>query len=445
MSLSVCVCGEWLDYQGDEELEERKAHIKEGIDNEWFKRGDYCWLPSIFEINIPLKHGMNEEKRMDDEGRLIDTPPSAKRRRIDSSTSSTSSKEMEMDVDPPPVPDLNGSSVNISTNIHSLFLKGNPVNNVIYHGIEHVFHQMLPLFYHLKAFREYVIAMKGHIELKVIVKSQRYEIKDGTGYSGHWHSEGLIENIKWVGLYYFERDENLKGGSLKFRPRKIPDPSFLDDDESQLNSEIEIGEGSAIVFENTGMAHRVRVLSNRVGDGQSRWRSFLAFFIIDPCPMEKLKGMGEEKVDGDGDEVKMSDKPVISVGDMATYREYPSLCIEEYAPIVNGVMCGYSISGKEGSMDVALLICEYADCGYTLKAAKIFRNEAIAIKKGNKGAFGAHMYGNCGDYKFYQMGQALKYNVNMHGFNEESFEIQQLEEGFVTSTDSGADKKLHLE
>ena len=48
-------------------------------------------------------------------------------------------------------------------------------------------------------------------EIQVIVKSQRYEVPDSTSYSGHWHKEGLTENIKFVALYYFDKDDRLTG------------------------------------------------------------------------------------------------------------------------------------------------------------------------------------------------------------------------------------------
>ena len=38
-----------------------------------------------------------------------------------------------------------------------------------------------------------------------------------SGYSGHWHQEGLTENIVLAGIYYYEVNDGLIGGNLRFR------------------------------------------------------------------------------------------------------------------------------------------------------------------------------------------------------------------------------------
>ena len=95
-----------------------------------------------------------------------------------------------------------------------------PIHNVsprsefegMHNGIEHVFEKMLPLFNRFPVFQQ-----RQSNEFQVIVKAQRYEVEDMSGYNGHWHQEGLTENIIIGGLYYFEKDADLKGGNLRFR------------------------------------------------------------------------------------------------------------------------------------------------------------------------------------------------------------------------------------
>ena len=97
-------------------------------------------------------------------------------------------------------------SISITSPIHNLAPRS--AHSEIYDGIEHVFEQMLPLFNKFEAFKD-----RESDSFQVIVKSQRYCIEDGSGYKGHWHKEGLTENIVVAGLYYIEKDELLGGGT----------------------------------------------------------------------------------------------------------------------------------------------------------------------------------------------------------------------------------------
>ena len=119
-------------------------------------------------------------------------------------------------------------------------------------------------------------------------------------------------------MYYLENDELLEGGTLKFRNESCPPNSgwcqYGDMDHCAVAEKYDIewdrydnkhertskhegltfrsfletdqyadvGEGTAIVFDNERLVHRVKMLKNRVGDGQRRHRSFLAFFVVDP-------------------------------------------------------------------------------------------------------------------------------------------------------------------
>jgi hypothetical protein len=71
---------------------------------------------------------------------------------------------------------------------------------------------MLPLFNKVPAFRD-----RKERGFQVVVKAQRYEVEKMSGYSGHWHREGLTENIIIAGIWYFEKNFRLSGGNLRFR------------------------------------------------------------------------------------------------------------------------------------------------------------------------------------------------------------------------------------
>jgi hypothetical protein len=83
--------------------------------------------------------------------------------------------------------------------------------------------------------------------LQFVIKSQCYHIQPGIGlflfvclfvlvfvlilvaqsYKGHWHTEGLTENIVAAGVYYTHISPHLLGGNVKFRVEKIPQHSIF--------------------------------------------------------------------------------------------------------------------------------------------------------------------------------------------------------------------------
>lgn len=134
-------------------------------------------------------------------------------------------------------------------------------------------------------------------------------------YSGRWHVEGHSENIAGVGVYYCHLGDGLEGGSLKFRPKTAPQPDYELNEGSALcwfvlyistccqklrevlflpsfsvsflslclfllymstDLEVEVQEGSAVVFANT-IPHRFRMITNKSETKQRR--TFLNFFI----------------------------------------------------------------------------------------------------------------------------------------------------------------------
>ena len=161
--------------------------------------------------------------------------------------------------------------------------------------------------------------------------------------------------------------------------------------------EVEVMEGTALVFDNVELVHRVKMLKNKVGDQQRRYRSFLAFFIVDP------------------------EKPIKST------REHPSLKKESF---VNAIIKHTPISSK----DIAMLICDYAVCGYTLEEAKEMRERNIECRKKplTKGKWGEHSFGNGGDRIWYGNGKLLPPNGAAHD------EVSYLDEvRWISTTNSG--------
>ncbi|CAF2851786.1 unnamed protein product [Rotaria sp. Silwood2] len=173
-----------------------------------------------------------------------------------------------------------------------------------YRNLEKIFEKIVPMFKKLN------VLNSGNVDtrLQVIVKVQSYNIKPGIKYSGRWHTEGYEEGIVAVGVYYVHIDDKLEGGALKFRPAKLPyanyggegKPELLDDGPGYYRSVIEKREprhlrshfyedvnryvipqtDTAIVFSNS-LPHRFCSIRNRTQ--RSRRRTFLNFFIVDPC------------------------------------------------------------------------------------------------------------------------------------------------------------------
>merc|ERR1712154_58390 len=241
-------------------------------------------------------------------------------------------------------------------------------------GIEHIFEKMLPLFNKMEPFKN----RNKNEEFQVIVKSQRYHIEDMSGYSGHWHQEGLTENIIVVGLYYYELSENLIGGNMRFRNLLQPSDNYAEYMEDPIVHEAEINEGTAVVFDNKNLVHRVRMLKNKMGDKQTRYRAFLAFFIVDPK------------------------KPIKST------KYITSLKKEQYIE----VLMKYTMIS---SIDVASLICEYGACGYTLKEAQELRKLNISVRKKptTKGKWATYFFGNSGERMWFKHGKANPYEYDL--------------------------------
>ncbi|CAF1190991.1 unnamed protein product [Adineta steineri] len=145
-----------------------------------------------------------------------------------------------------------------------------------YDDIAKIFQAMLPMFEQMKLIK---LNSNEEQKLQVIVKAQSYNLKSGMKYSGRWHTEGQIENIVAVGVYYLDIDDQLEGGSLKFRPKVGPNKSYADGIE--INHYVSsIKTGTAVVFSNS-IPYRFQQIRNLTHE-DGRRRTFLNFFIVDP-------------------------------------------------------------------------------------------------------------------------------------------------------------------
>jgi hypothetical protein len=145
-------------------------------------------------------------------------------------------------------------------------------NSDLYTCIRQVFESMVPMWKRLN-----LIPEKRDVILKVVVKAQSYLIPSSTSYSGRWHVEGLTENIVAAGVYYAHMDPHLKGGNLKFRPKKSPNSHYYSE---ATSCEVPVTDGCAVVFSNN-LPHRFRNIENTSPTEGGR-RLFLNFFIVDP-------------------------------------------------------------------------------------------------------------------------------------------------------------------
>ena len=266
---------------------------KNVYEKKWFIRGNYQWLPSVF----------TERGRSTDDCRY---------------------------------------HFRILSSIHNIGPKEK--NEKLYSSIAHVFQRMLPMFNKFRKFRD-----RKKDEFQVIVKSQRYEIEANKGYSGHWHQEGLTEHIGFVGIYYWEWDEGLTGGNMKFRPHEMPQKWYGNKD--WCSPEVECSKHKAIVWDNEYFIHRVRMLKNLNNDGKIRRKGYLAFFIIDP-----------------ENELANTTQNIVTL----KREDYIDTLYKEV------ILKQYDIPGI--NIDVCRLIIEYGGCGVTLQEAMRRRKEIIDLK-----------------------------------------------------------------
>jgi hypothetical protein len=157
-----------------------------------------------------------------------------------------------------------------------------PQTEELYVGFETVISRMLPMFRLLN-----VVPPKGvGSELQVICKAQSYTLQPLTTYKGHWHREGLDENIVAVGVYYVDIG-NLAGGAIKFRSAgKVPSPSYEQYCDSKPQISVATKQNGCVAFANA-IPHRVRMMCNITNEAQTR--TFVNVFVVDPKRVLRAK------------------------------------------------------------------------------------------------------------------------------------------------------------
>eukprot|EP00435_Cladocopium_sp_Y103_P068485 s134_g31.t1 len=143
--------------------------------------------------------------------------------------------------------------------------------------------------------------------LQVVFKAQRIIVPGRRGdgsdseYVGLWHVDGHREHVAAVVLYYYNVDEELKGGDMEFCGREPMDVlgigdcsnnfeefgrdtlrvALREEERKVTNCRVPIRKGTLLVFSNYQMAHRVLRMVN-AGEREAS-RDFVALFVLDPA------------------------------------------------------------------------------------------------------------------------------------------------------------------
>ena len=203
-----------------------------------------------------------------------------------------------------------------------------------------------------------------------------------------WHTEGLTENIAFVGLYYWEWKKGLSGGNMRFRQHDLPAKSYGSEEWSTFEVECgENGKGKAMVWDNQHLVHRVRMLKNLNKDKKVRKKGYLAFFVVDP----------ENELDATTMNTEMRRERFV-------HFLYEKVMRKKYGL-------------QDMTEDLCSLIVEYAALGITMREAKRRRKEVIDLKSHSKSKFGySPSYGNSGVRFYLPMGKAMK--IRIYGAND---------------------------
>jgi hypothetical protein len=184
----------------------------------------------------------------------------------------------------------------------------------------------------------------------------------GMKYSGRWHTEGQTENIIAVGVYYLHIDDQLEGGTLKFRPQYAPQQWYNIETDHEVTS---VQTGTAVVFSNS-IPHRFRQIRNLTTD-DGRRRTFLNFFIVDP----------EQPIDLKWKEIVHAPKDkIIEILREWNNGQLPDLILEKILKMLKSSMWETEDQAKE------------------------FRNRVRRAMLEEKSGWGWICYGNCGTTEF---------------------------------------------
>ena len=276
---------------------------------------------------------------------------------------------------------------------------------------------------------------------------------------------GLTESIKFVGIYYFEWNKGLTGGQIKFRNYDIPSSGYIDHDTGISTIETKnLNKHSAIVFDNTNIVHRVRMLKNcQFKDKKVRKRGFLAFFIVDPEKQDQVMDTKQIKSLKRDEYIKAiyrgmnkclnikiyqseniaSNDHIGNIANMDEIMQQKNTqlkSMENDSKITNDVNVE-TIKTEENLVvkkkqqhvanvlferEIVFLIASFADCGMTLESAKQFRKDSIAMRISIKGKWGYHNFGNCGYEMFYPMGNGQDWRYYCRDYSHEHDDYQHL-------------------
>jgi hypothetical protein len=182
-------------------------------------------------------------------------------------------------------------------------------------------------------------------------------------YSGRWHTEGHTENIVAAGVYYLHIDDELEGGTLKFRPKYAPQNWYPDIETDHEVTSVQTG--TAVVFSNS-IPHRFRQIRNLTKD-DGRRRTFLNFFIVDP----------EQRIELNSKEIVYAPKDmIIEILRKWNDGRLPDIVLEKILKILKSSMWE------------------------TIDEAKEFRNRVRRAMLDEKSGWGWICYGNCGTTEF---------------------------------------------
>ena len=157
----------------------------------------------------------------------------------------------------------------------------------LYNILSKIFDQFIPLFEQLLS-----CYLKNCI-IDVIFQIQYYFIHPNTSYNGPYHREGfkIGEYIDAGGIYYFYKTPNVftkdifeiksKNAWNSFSTRRRYDPgtrryALYDNNKA---TQVEIKQGTCIVFENNIINHRLKTLVNENKNGIISKRGVLNFFL----------------------------------------------------------------------------------------------------------------------------------------------------------------------
>ncbi len=145
-------------------------------------------------------------------------------------------------------------------------------------------------------------------------------------------------------------------------------------------------EGTAVVFDNTQIVHRVRMIKNKMNDKKTRYRSF----IRETYPNLKQ----EYYMYLVYDQIKIL--RYVAINNLIIFQiKYPIYSLSKYIYCYHIYLFCITLlnfSGKK-SLELCKLICEFGNCGLTESDAIELRKLGIELRQNSKGVFSAEHWG----------------------------------------------------